>query len=105
MSCNAAMAGGSDRREGDRAMQKKIKHLRTVVGSKRKNVPRVEWRDTSLERVAIRKSQLLNGEPTEDTEKVEDASHKKRDMHYCYPRVADVSDEEEQPFSSHSVLD
>lgn len=77
MSCNSVMAGGSDRREGDRATQKKIKHLRTVVGSKRKNVPRVEWRDTSLERVAIRKSQLLNGELTEDTEKVEDASHRR----------------------------
>lgn len=35
------------------------------------------WRDTSLERVAIRKSQLLNGELTEDTEKVEDASHRR----------------------------
>lgn len=35
------------------------------------------WRDTSLERVAIRKSPLLNGELTEDTEKVEDASHRR----------------------------
>lgn len=58
-----------------------------------------------LERVAIRKSQLLNGEA--------DRRHRgsgrrrftqKRNVRDCCPRVADVSDEEEQPFSVHSAL-